>query len=248
MDIKKILDSRDYILKEVIDVDKYKVSKKNIPSNMFFLKMDVLESKEHIVLLELSNIIGIPKLIETFIHDKNRFIISEYIIGEELESLLENNLSIDVKTNLFNQIIDIIKNIHNRDWIHADIHTNNIIITSDLKVYIVDFGSSVRPNTNIFPLFPPPESLILNNKNNKYMIDSEYKSNVKTDYWSLGILAIRLFTEDDIPTASNFMLDHYSADDIKKLYSNYKYKMELPDYINKVISGLLQHNNRKLIN
>ena len=70
------------------------------------------------------------------------FIVMEYIDGKELKGLIRDNtpLKIDDVINYAVQIAQGLEAAHKKGIIHRDIKTSNIMITTDDKVKIMDFG------------------------------------------------------------------------------------------------------------
>ncbi len=82
------------------------------------------------------------------IHENNRTIlVMDYIEGMTLEAYLEKNgpLSQAESMMLMQQLCCVFTYLHNQQpnpLIHRDLKPKNILITNDLKLYLLDFGSS----------------------------------------------------------------------------------------------------------
>jgi predicted Ser/Thr protein kinase len=77
-------------------------------------------------------------------YDNEMILIMEEIKGESLEMLLEkgdDNHLIDIFLNIIRTLIYMGMELHID---HNDLHTNNIMITYDYKIVIIDFGRSGR--------------------------------------------------------------------------------------------------------
>ena len=69
------------------------------------------------------------------------FIVMEFIDGVELKDKIKSNLlPIDKAINLSIQIAEGLEAAHKKGIVHRDIKSSNIMITSDGKVKIMDFG------------------------------------------------------------------------------------------------------------
>ena len=85
------------------------------------------------------NIASIYDIAET--DNGNAYIIMEYVEGVTLDVYLQqNDLSVDKKLKLFNQIADAVLEVHNHQIIHADIKPSNVLITASGQVKLIDFG------------------------------------------------------------------------------------------------------------
>lgn len=82
----------------------------------------------------------------------------------------------------YQQLINAIKHMHSKQWVHRDLKPNNVLINDDLQIEICDFGMSVRKNylpKNAWKyctkLYRPP--------------DLNYPG-FKGDMWSLGCMFV----------------------------------------------------------
>ena len=75
--------------------------------------------------------------------DEGLFLIMEYVEGKELADHI-NQVTGPMKdeeaTHLFDQVLDAFDYAHNKGVVHRDIKPSNILITSDNKVKVMDFG------------------------------------------------------------------------------------------------------------
>ena len=75
--------------------------------------------------------------------DKNRhYIIMEYIAGETLKTLIqrEGPLSVDLSLRIAREIACALAHAHANHLVHCDIKPHNILVTSDGRVKVADFG------------------------------------------------------------------------------------------------------------
>lgn len=88
---------------------------------------------------------GIRKVFKRIEFEGKSALVMEYLEGKTLKQLLE-----DKTVNLNNffiislQLCQIIGEIHQNNIIHKDLNSNNVIIGSDLKVKVIDFGIASR--------------------------------------------------------------------------------------------------------
>ncbi len=102
-------------------------------------------------LSKLQDIDGIVKIYDCFEQNNTAYIIMEYLEGETLKSLLErkkeNNeddgrIDIDTAINYIKPILEALERVHDEGIIHRDIAPDNIFITNDGQIKIIDFGAS----------------------------------------------------------------------------------------------------------
>jgi len=176
-------------------------------SNPTVLKLFLNEAK---LLRTLShpNIVGVSDI---FDYEGNYYIVMEFVEGRTLSEIIKKEVGPIRRSravNLFKQMLEGMAYIHshNPPIIHRDLKPPNILITSDDRVKIADFGiakvleagqgaSTVVKGT---PVYMSPESII-----NPSSVD------IRTDVYSLGMTFYEMlcaktpFTGDDTitPTA-----------------------------------------------
>ena len=65
----------------------------------------------------------------------------EKIEGQSLSHLLETNaLNDEERLNLVNQLVDVVSYLHSQGIVHRDIKPDNIIVTKDGQLKLIDFG------------------------------------------------------------------------------------------------------------
>ena len=127
-----------------------------------------------------------------YIHDDQKiYLIMEYARGGELHNLLQSRGYFDQKTSakFIVQVCDAVQYCHDNYVIHRDIKPENILIGSDGKLKLADFGWSVRcsPKYKRSTLcgtldYLPPE-----------MIDGQ-EYDFSADYWTIGVLLYEFLT------------------------------------------------------
>lgn len=83
--------------------------------------------------------------LEDFFEEKGTvYLILEYCEGKTLkEYILEEDLTEIEIMKIFEEIMEVIEEIHSKDVIHRDIKPSNIIIDKNRNVKIIDFGSAI---------------------------------------------------------------------------------------------------------
>ena len=121
----------------------------------------------------------IPKIIEV----KENIIIYEYIDGKTLDKY--KKLTIKESIDILISLASILETLHNRRIVHCDIKPNNIIITNNNQVKLLDFGNSrfINEKTHYGTIkYASPNQLHLENVNTTF------------DIYPLGIIMYELLT------------------------------------------------------
>lgn len=89
---------------------------------------------------------GIPRVVDIFGQEDNLYIVEDYIEGETLQNYIKKNGNINPEKicNIAISICDIIGYLHsfNPPIIYRDLKPSNIMITSNEKIVLIDFGIS----------------------------------------------------------------------------------------------------------
>ncbi|BAQ60130.1 serine/Threonine protein kinase with TPR repeats [Geminocystis sp. NIES-3708] len=87
---------------------------------------------------------NIPKIYDCFEENNTAYIVMEFIEGKSLLSILKNEgvLSESRIKKYFIQIAEALTIIHQNNFLHRDIKPENIIINSQDKAILIDFGAT----------------------------------------------------------------------------------------------------------
>ena len=129
---------------------------------------------------------NIIKIYCYYAHENYLYNVMEYAKGGELTQYINKTKEIPENKikSIFKQIYDAVKYIHNKNIIHRDLKTNNIVFLDEekTKVAIIDFGiSSTFSGGDVLNAgtlrYLPPEAFEENNRNS-----------IGFDMWALGII------------------------------------------------------------
>ena len=177
----EVLLSKNKITKELVSIKKIDL-KDFSPEDLYSI------SRESIY---LSNLIhnNIIKIYGSFAYKNYLYNIMPYCEGGELTQLINSNNYLSEKRikEIFIQIVEGVKFIHENNVIHRDLKPNNILFLDKekTKVVIIDFGLSGFSNGLIKEVikagtfkFLSPEILCREN----------FSSSSKIDIWALGVI------------------------------------------------------------
>lgn len=87
---------------------------------------------------------SIVRVIDIFDENNTSYMVMPFIEGSTLEDIVKRDgpLSYQDAVNYIAQVADAVGYIHNKHILHRDIKPENIMITSDYKAILIDFGSA----------------------------------------------------------------------------------------------------------
>lgn len=124
---------------------------------------------------------------------KTHIIIMEFVTGKKITDAIENIEDEKQLVDLFKNILNAVKQLHSYGIIHRDLKPDNILITSDGKIKIIDYGlvklidfsSITRTGDRVgSPMFMSPEQIS----------DSKHITS-RSDIYSLGVILYLMFTK-----------------------------------------------------
>jgi len=153
-----------------------------------------------IAALKIVNHENVIKLIDEGVFEDNSqlyvYMVMECLHGVDLKDYLsKRELSFEETIDIFKQILEGLDAVHRSNIVHRDLKPQNIFITDDGKVKLLDFGlaklidftSITSTGSNIgSPIYMSPEQ-VKDSKNIDY----------RSDYYALGIILFEMLTKDN---------------------------------------------------
>ena len=144
----------------------------------------VLEAK---VMKNLAGHPGIPELVDVARHGGRTVLISRYIEGSPLTSILPIEDS-RVRDRITYQLLDVITHLHDHNIVHRDVKPDNIVVRPDGTIVLLDYGIVRR----MAELETSPTVI----GTRPYMSPEQVngKSERRSDIWALGVVIYQLYT------------------------------------------------------
>lgn len=144
-------------------------------------EIDVLEDLNHRCIIGLRG---------WFEDDEQIYLVLQYISGRDLSKFFKKQLpSRKTTVEIILQVIDALKYCHENNIIHRDIKLENILINTDLKIKLTDFGlCGIKSGDGLFydevgtARYTAPELLL----------KEGYDESV--DVWGIGVILFMLLT------------------------------------------------------
>ena len=97
-------------------------------------------------LLAIKNLDGIVEVLDFFTTNDTAYIVMEYLDGVSLKRYVQKKGKLDVDTALtiLRPVITSLGAVHRAGLIHRDISPDNILITRNSEVKLIDFGASLH--------------------------------------------------------------------------------------------------------
>lgn len=156
--------------------------KKRIPSELSYIYKILLDNRHK----------NISDIIEIFEYEDITVVIEEYINGEMLSDILseQGEQTEAYAKKIIGQVCDGLIFLHKHNIIHRDINPNNIMITKDGTVKIIDFDISRSVKKNA-----ASDTVVLGTVG--YAAPEQFgftQSSTRTDLYAVGVLANVMLT------------------------------------------------------
>ncbi len=143
---------------------------------------------------------NIVRVIDIFEENDTAYLVMEYVKGETLKQQIQQKGILAEKEAmlLISQLMDAVDSVHSKGMLHRDIKPDNILISKEGRVVLIDFGSArefaegktTHQTAMITPGYAPPEQY-----------SDRAKRGPFTDIYALGATLYHLLTGEK-PIAS----------------------------------------------
>ena len=227
-----------------------KLCKNKITQEKFAIKIyDKKKLKDHIIkkcitkeieILKKLNHPNIVKLYDVIYTDKYILLIQELVNGISLRDYynteIRNQKDISetkykLLTIIFKQILSAFDYIHKKGIAHRDIKLENILLTKNNEIKIIDFGFGMYNPRN------SPQKFFCGTPNYmapEIVLKKEYNGQ-KADIWSLGVLIYKLFCAD-FPFKGKNQKELYN----QIIKGKFKIKEYVPENVKKIIDKMIK--------
>ena len=161
----------------------------HITTKQVFVKKILSVYDENLYLtLKSSHIPGTPKIFHVIRDGHKLIVIEEYIRGTALSDFISRRgpLDLDTALHITLKLCDILSSLHSLrpPVIHRDITPSNVLITSSLDVFLIDFNASRQYRRN-----RKRDTILMGT--DKYAAPEQFgfcQSDARTDIYSLSVL------------------------------------------------------------
>lgn len=170
------------------------------------------------------NLESIVDVRDYFMENNSAYLVMEHLDGVDLNQYLkrqpDNKLSLEAALSIIRPILDTLKTVHAQGIIHRDISPDNIFITVDNKIKLLDFGAAR------YAISEKSKSLSVILKQG-YAPPEQYSSRGKqgpwTDIYAVGATMFKMLTaKTPIEAAERQMGDEEFEEELELLPSRIK--------------------------
>lgn len=143
-----------------------------------------------------------PNILSAFdvgVHRKKTFVVSPYVPGGTLARLIEetkeNKPTLDrifVNVGLVRDVADALHYIHKRRIVHLDVKPSNVLVNSDGRALLTDFGLAIEAPRSGCTIPLPPVGTIAYMAPERFLLKSPIDPSC--DLYALGIMLFELLT------------------------------------------------------
>jgi len=228
--------ARDPLIGRLVALKTFRIGYSVKDQEMEQFRVRFMREAQSAGILTHPNIVTIHDVVEDT-GDGLAFIAMEYVRGTNLKLLLQGDqpLSLQFVLDVVAQMADALDYAHSNRVIHRDIKPANILITSENRVKITDFGIARLDSSNL-----TQEGQLLGTPN--YMAPEQIQGrdvDWRADLFSLGIVLYEMFTRH-----KPFQGENLTVVSHRIVYDQFtppqEYVGELPPGVDRILSRALE--------
>jgi len=100
---------------------------------------DIIAENELQILLQLQQVPGVVKLLDTFIENGKRVLVMPKLYHF---SYGDHNIDLEIIRSTVKQLLQTLAFIHSKNIVHLDINPYNICVNENSQIVIIDFGAA----------------------------------------------------------------------------------------------------------
>jgi serine/threonine-protein kinase len=208
---------------------------KREPKDVRFLKQT---EQEYTIASKLDHPVmrKVEKLIKkrTLLNVTDIFLIMEYVDGISIEQ--QKPRSMRHALQIFKEVAEGLAYMHNKGFVHADMKPNNVCITDNDHVKIIDLGQSCPVGTVKERIQGTPDYIAPEQVHRRPIMP-------QTDIYNLGATMYWVLTGKHIPTAlpkGNSLVGSLDDDFIEKATPVREHNPEVPEKLDELIMHCIQ--------
>lgn len=174
---------------------------------------------------------AIVKVIDIFDENGTSYMVMPFVEGVTLQSMVEKDgpMEYDMAVNYMVQICEALTYIHSKNILHRDVTPDNVIVTPEQKIVLIDFGSArkfvegktQRQTTIVKPGYAPLEQHSARSRKGAF-----------TDIYSVGAVFYYLLTGETPMDATERVLE--------KMQEPIELNPKIPPQINAIIMKAME--------
>jgi len=186
---------------------------------------------------------GVRKALKNIKENGKNILILEYFNGITLKNFFsKKKINFSKYLKIVSKISQIIGEIHNKNIIHKDINSNNILLNKNYEICIIDFGISTKYKLKNQYISNPENlegtiSYISPEQTGRMNRTVDYRS----DLYSFGVVLYEMFT-GKLPFDEKDNIEVLHSHIAEKPISPEKINNEIPKILSKIILKLLSKN------
>ena len=222
-----------YAIKILKSMHAIPIDEREESTERFIREAEVMEDISH------PNIV---KIIDSglFGDEQRPYIVMEYVEGKTLRDYIEQSdeaLEVEAVMIIASKIAAALEEIHDEGFCHRDIKPDNIIISKDDEVKLMDFGLASLPDSTLTlqdnllgsPAYMSPEAY------------TNADSDPRSDLFSLGVLMYECLTKRLPWKSSNLAMLAYESQHLK-IIRPAKRNKDIPFLVDELVMKLLSQD------